>query len=178
MPIRLPAVWRAALLAPALALSPGANAAATAEPPLVLEAKIPLGAVSGRIDHLAIDLKRGRLFVAELGNDSLGVVDVAARQVLRTITGLSEPQGDDADNVRLDAMHNRVLVGYGKGALAVIDPVNRAKLGDIRLPGHPESFQIAENGAQIFVNVPDFRQVAIVDPAKGAVRAVSNGGPE
>ena len=43
-------------------------------PPLVLEAKIALGNVSGRIDHLAIDLGRQRLFVAELGNNSVSVV--------------------------------------------------------------------------------------------------------
>ena len=128
-----------------------------AGPPLVLEAKIPLGDVSGRIDHLSIDMKRRRLFVAELGNNSLGVVDLAAGKVLRRIDGLSEPQGvayvpftdsvfvanagdgsvrvlrgddltpmgrielgDDADNVRVDAARNRVLVGYGKGALSVI----------------------------------------------------------
>ena len=42
--------------------------------PLAIEAKISLGTVRGRIDHLAIDLKRRCLFVAELGNDSLGVV--------------------------------------------------------------------------------------------------------
>ena len=67
--------------------------AQTAGPPLVLESKIPLGQVSGRIDHLGIDVKRQRLFVAELGNNSLGVVDLAAGKVLRTIAGLSEPQG-------------------------------------------------------------------------------------
>jgi hypothetical protein len=43
----------------------------TASPPLILEAKIPLGPVSGRIDHLGIDVKRQRLLVAELGNNSL-----------------------------------------------------------------------------------------------------------
>src|SRR5438309_11569047 len=39
-----------------------------AGPPLVLEAKIPLGDVSGRIDHLSVDVKRQRLFVVEPGN--------------------------------------------------------------------------------------------------------------
>ena len=67
--------------------------AQTPPAPLVLEAKIPLGSISGRIDHLAIDPKRKWLFVAELGNDSLGVVNLVAGKVLRTITGLSEPQG-------------------------------------------------------------------------------------
>jgi hypothetical protein len=66
---------------------PAAGEAQTSGAPLVLEAKIPLGEVSGRIDHLAIDVKRQRLFVAELGNDTLGVVDLAAGKVLRTIAG-------------------------------------------------------------------------------------------
>jgi len=42
---------------------------------LTLERKIPLGDVAGRIDHLAVDLARRRLLVAELGNNSVGVVD-------------------------------------------------------------------------------------------------------
>jgi len=178
----------------------------------VLETKIPLGAISGRIDHIAIDLKRQRLFVAELGNNSLGVVDLAAGRTLRTIDGLSEPQGvlyevasdavyvanagdgsvrllhgealapigrielgDDADNIRLDAARGHVLVGYGKGALAVIDPVARVKVSDIRLSAHPESFQIADDGVHAFVNLPDAREIAVVDLASGAVRAVPNG---
>src|SRR5258708_28142969 len=60
---------------------------------LELEAKIPLGEVSGRIDHLAVDLDRHRLFVAELGNDSVSVIDLEQRQVLQRIMCLGEPQG-------------------------------------------------------------------------------------
>src|SRR5437762_7395502 len=160
---------------------PATVVAQTAGAPLVLEAKIPLGDVSGRIDHLGIDVKRQRLFVAELGNNSLGVVDLAAGKVLRTISGLSEPQGvayvpftdsvfvanagdgsvhvlrgddlaplgsielgEDADNVRVDAQRSRVVVGYGSGGVAVIDPETRTKVSDVRLKGHPEGFQIDE----------------------------------
>ena len=61
--------------------------------PLVLEATIPLPNVSGRIDHLAIDLPRKRLLVVELGNDTVDVVDVSARRVIHRISGQSEPQG-------------------------------------------------------------------------------------
>src|SRR4051812_2216692 len=62
-------------------------------PPLVLEAKIALGKVSGRIDHLAVDLGRQRLFVAELGNNSVGVVDLREGKLITRIVGLKEPQG-------------------------------------------------------------------------------------
>ena len=60
---------------------------------LQLEAKIPLGNVAGRIDHMAVDLARRRLFVAELGNDTVGVVDLGAQKVIHRIAGLKEPQG-------------------------------------------------------------------------------------
>jgi YVTN family beta-propeller protein len=62
-------------------------------PILQLEAKIPLGKVSGRIDHMAVDLAHHRLFVAELGNDTVGVVDLDTQKVIHRISGLKEPQG-------------------------------------------------------------------------------------
>jgi DNA-binding beta-propeller fold protein YncE len=162
---------------------------------------------------LGIDLKRQRLLVAELGNNSLGVVDLAAGKVLHRIAGLSEPQGvayvpfsdsvfvanagdgsvrvlqaedltpigrielgDDADNVRLDTAHKRVLVGYGKGALAVIDPASLTKTADIRLRAHPEGFQIDETGTQVFVNVPDAHEIGVVDLATGSTRSLPTQG--
>ena len=42
---------------------------------------------------MAIDLARQRLFVAELGNNTVGVVDLSSRSVIRTLDGLKEPQG-------------------------------------------------------------------------------------
>jgi DNA-binding beta-propeller fold protein YncE len=75
-----------------VAVSLGSNKASS-QPPMELESKIPLGDVSGRIDHLAIDLPRRRLFIAELGNNTVGVVDLNERKVLHVIAGLKEPQG-------------------------------------------------------------------------------------
>ena len=66
---------------------------AEAAEPLLLEARIPLGEVSGRIDHLAYESKRGRLIVAELGNNSVSILDLDQRTVVHRITGLKTPQG-------------------------------------------------------------------------------------
>jgi hypothetical protein len=204
-----------AILLAASLIWPAATDAQTASPPLILEAKIPLGQVSGRIDHLGIDLKRQRLLVAELGNNSLGVVDLAAGKVLHQIANLSGPQGaayvpfsdsvfvanagdgsvrvlrgedltpigrielgDDADNVRVDTARSRVLVGFGKGALAVIDPVSLSKTADIRLKAHPEGFQIDETGTQVIVNVPDAHEVVVADLATGSTRSLPVQGAE
>jgi YVTN family beta-propeller protein len=60
---------------------------------LRLERKVALGNVTGRIDHMAFDPATSRLFVAELGNDSVGVIDVNAALVVHRIHGLDEPQG-------------------------------------------------------------------------------------
>src|SRR3954466_9875824 len=71
--------------------------------------------------------------------------------------------GDDSDNVRYDAAAHRLLVGFGGGALASISPADGKVLGEARLAGHPESFQLERSGSRVFVNVPDANQIAVVD---------------
>jgi len=183
---------------PAMAGEPAAHA------PLILEAKIGLGTVEGRIDHMALDAKRERLFVAELGNDTVAVVSLPDRKVIHVIDNLKEPQGvgylasndtlyvanggngivrmyagadyslreqldlkDDADNIRVDTNSNQVFVGYGSGAIAVIEPATGQQVGNVALKGHPESFQLSRDGQRIFVNVPNIRAVAVIDRAAG-----------
>jgi YVTN family beta-propeller protein len=92
-----PMPGRRPVLQALLILAGSTPAFAQADPdrgsPLHLEARIPLGEISGRIDHLAVDIARRRLFVAELGNNSVSVVDLDARAVQHRIQGLREPQG-------------------------------------------------------------------------------------
>jgi DNA-binding beta-propeller fold protein YncE len=153
---------------------------------------------------MAIDLPRQRLFVAELGNDSVGIVDLKNRKLIHTIGGLNEPQGvgyvpskemlyvanardgsvrafmgtdyaaagkidlgDDADNIRVDTTANQVIVGYGKGGLAIIDAKAFRRIADIALGAHPEGFQLDPDGNQIFVNLPDAHTIAVVDRQTG-----------
>jgi DNA-binding beta-propeller fold protein YncE len=71
--------------------------------------------------------------------------------------------GDDADNVRYDATAKRLYVGFGEGALAAVDPAAGKLLGEVKLAGHPESFQLEHDGSRVFVNVPDAQQIAVVD---------------
>jgi len=71
--------------------------------------------------------------------------------------------GDDSDNVRYDASANRLYVGFGAGALAAVNPADAAILGQAKLAGHPESFQLERSGSRIFINVPGADQIAVVD---------------
>ena len=79
------------------------------------------------------------------------------------------PAMDDADNLRIDAATNQLYVGYGDGALGVIDPTTMKRLGDIKLPGHPESFRLESSGPRIFVNVPRTKEVLVVDRLKRTI---------
>jgi DNA-binding beta-propeller fold protein YncE len=168
---------------------------------------IPLPNVEGRIDHLDVDVKGQRLFVAALGNNTVEVLDLQKGARLQSLRGFNEPQGirylpesnllvvanggdgaigfwdaasfkqtktarfgGDADNVRYDAAHHRIYVGYGDGALAVLGEKGE-RLGDIPLGGHPESFQLDPASARAYVNVPARQEVAVVDLDKMAVLA-------
>ena len=188
-----------------LSLVPFGNTrAADLEPPLLLEQRIPLTDVSGRIDHMAVDLRRQRLFVAELGNGTIDIIDLTTGKVIHRIDGLREPQGiayvakadmlavasagdgsvrlfrgedftpsgtiglgNDADNVRADSQTGNLVVGYGRGGLAVIDPQLRSVVSRTELPAHPEGFQLDPTSRRAFVNLPDAHQLIVVDMMAG-----------
>lgn len=182
---------------------------ADAQSSLVREAEIPLGTVTGRLDHLAIDVVRQRLFLAEHDNNGVSVVDLRQHRVVRRIEGIKGAQGvayvlgvdtmfvasggtgdvsafvgedlkpsgaislgSDADNLRVGPDGAKLYAGYGDGAIAIIDPARRTKIGDIKLKAHPEGFQIDRAGAKIYANVPDAGEVAVVDV--GAARQVGS----
>jgi hypothetical protein len=108
----------AACLLPALG-----GALATAAEPATLELlqTIPLKGAPGRLDHLAIDGKNARLFVANLSNNSLDIVDLKAGKLLKQIpdqrvqrlrrAGLQAPQVDQAARSRQRALSGEPPLG-------------------------------------------------------------------
>jgi hypothetical protein len=73
------------------------------------------------------------------------------------------------DNIRYDPANDFLYVGYRQGALAIIDPNKRAKIAEIPLDGHPESFQLERKGKRIFVNVPTAGAIEVLDREKRLV---------
>src|SRR5712692_2068274 len=186
--------------APNSATSQG-SASAEISQPMVLTETIPLEGVKGRFDHFGYG--PGRVFVSELGNNSVGVIDVGGRTVEKTITGVPDPQGvayspeakklfvgngrgklhifgadswdpvatvdfqGGADNVRYDAATRRIYVGCGNdektGAIGVVDAMTNQRIDEYKLGGEPESFQLEKSGPNLYVNVPDLKQVAVIN---------------
>jgi len=99
-----------------------------------------------------------RLFVANGGDGTYDMLDGATFARLRTLRF-----SEDADNVRCDARAGRMYVGYGSGALGVVDAASGDSLGSISLPAHPEAFELETNGPRAFVNIPDADEVAVLD---------------
>ena len=204
----LPAIRGQLLPVLAMAAFAGSCSARTAPagpPPLVLEKSIELPGVVGRIDHLAYDSHRRRLFVAELGNGTVEAIDLASSRVAGRISGLSEPQGvawlpnvgelavasgdgslrfyggadlnpvaaitlgEDADNLRVDARTGMLVVGFGSGTIAAVDPVRHAIVGSLPLPAHPEGFRL--DGDMVYVNLPDAGRIVAGNLATGTLTA-------
>jgi DNA-binding beta-propeller fold protein YncE len=75
--------------------------------------------------------------------------------------------GDDVDNLRYDAAEKRLYVGYGDektGGIGMVDAATNKRLDDeFKLGAHPESFQLAGSGPNIYVNLPDLKQIAVIN---------------
>src|SRR6266850_467460 len=73
---------------------------------------IPMPNVKGRIDHMDVDVKGKRLFVAGLENGSLEVIDLGAGKWSKTVAGFKKTQG-----VAYVPTLNKVFVASGDDAM-------------------------------------------------------------
>src|SRR5437763_2251276 len=95
---------------------------------LKLEKTIPLEGVVGRYDHMALDAKGDRLFVANLSNDSLDVIDLKAGKLVKQVAGQKKIQG-----VAYAPDLDRVFVGNGAdGECRVFDGQSFKLLGAVK----------------------------------------------
>lgn len=69
----------------------------------------------------------------------------------------------DADDVRYDSIERKIYVGYGSGGIAIIDADKYKQLANIKLPAHPEGFEIDKKNHLLYVNLPGSNMTGIVD---------------
>jgi hypothetical protein len=103
-----------------------------------------------------------KIFVASRDHQKLYIYDGATYRLTNTI----DYQGD-VDNLRYDAVAKRVYVDYGDGekaAIGMVDATTNQRLADeYKIGSHAESFQLAEKGPEMYVNLPQLNQIAIVN---------------
>ena len=98
------------------------------------------------------------LFVA---NGDNGECDVFNASSFQKVTSLM--LSGDADNVRYDSIGKKIYVGYGNGGIAIIDAITFRLISEIKFSGHPESFQLDKLSKKIYVNIPDEKQIDIIE---------------
>ena len=110
--------------------------------------------------------KPNLLYVTGNSEGELKIYDCDSFRAVKTIGSLP-----DADSIRFDAPSSRVYVGYGAGALGVVNAISGVKTYSIALAGRPAAFEIERIGGRIFVNLPEAGAVAVVDRINRSVMA-------
>jgi hypothetical protein len=97
----------------------GVQTSAQEKQALRLVETIPLSGVTGRLDHMGVDLENKRLFVAAVTNNTLEVVDLTGGKVINRLAGLKDTQdalflGGDFNKLYVSSLDGHVRVFEGK----------------------------------------------------------------
>lgn len=142
-----------------LVVRAGLAAGPAAEISLTEVASIPLPGVKGRIDHMAVDLARRRLIVAELGNGTVDVLDIEKRVQLHRFTDLHEPQG-----VGYAAKGDLIVIASaGDGTVRFYRASNFVSAGVLPLGDDADNIRIDPRTGNIAVGYGS-GGLAIIDP--------------
>jgi WD40 repeat protein len=133
--------------------------------PLRLLQTIPMPNVKGRIDHMDVDVKGKRLFVAGLENGSLEVVNLQAGKWVRSIPGFKKPQG-----ISYVAKLNKVFVASGDDGMVRVYRGDTLELLDsIQLELGPNRVGYDPHSERVYVGYggkdagKDYGEVGIID---------------
>ena len=126
--------------------------------PLVLDRIIPMPSVEGRVDHMTVDTKTGRIFAAVYGNDSVEVLDVhRAREVSVIRGGLDEPQG-----VAFLSEENRIAVASDTGGtVTFFNAATYARLGAVSFGDDADQIRYDAAAHRLYVGYGDGAESAI-----------------
>jgi DNA-binding beta-propeller fold protein YncE len=155
--------WALAGLAAAL-LAPSINAAD--QPPLERVQTIALKGPVGGLDHLAVDAKRGRLFVANTVNNSLDIVDLKAGKLIKQVPGQGRIRGIDySPDV------DKIFVGNGTGGVCnTIDGQSYELVKSVPLGDDADNVRYNPRTQRIYVVHVD-RELSVIDANDYTVRS-------
>ena len=116
------------VISAALFLNAGPIAAADADS-LVLTQTIPLMGVPGKLDHLAVDSRGQRLFVANKPNNTLDIVDLKAAKLVKQI-----PDQGKVSGVTYAEDLDMIYVGNGAGFCNAFDGKEYKPVFSVKAP--------------------------------------------
>jgi DNA-binding beta-propeller fold protein YncE len=140
------------------ALSFGGVVCAAESVPLERVQTIALAGPVGGLDHLAVDAKRGRLFVANTVGGTLDIVDLKAGRLLEQVLGQGRIRG-----VAYSPESDRVFVGNGTGGVCnVFDGENYALLKSVPLGVDADNVRYNPRTRRVYVVHAD-TELSVID---------------
>jgi DNA-binding beta-propeller fold protein YncE len=133
--------------------------------PLKLVQTIPLPNVKGRLDHMDVDVKGKRLFVAGLENGTFEVVDLAAGKWVRSLPGFKKSQG----SLFVPALNKLFLASGDDGMVRVFRGDTFELLDSIHLDTGPNRIVYEPNSKLVYVGYggkdagKDYGEIGIID---------------
>src|ERR1700738_4307469 len=130
--------------------------------PLQLEEQIPVPHVAGRLDHFSADVKRKRIFISALGNNTVEVIDTFRGKVIQSIPGLSQPQGP----LYVPGFDKLYVANAADGKVRVFDGASYALRKTIDFGKDPDNLRYDSTSKKVFVGFgEDDGGIATIDPA-------------
>ncbi len=158
-------IWLAAVVFPIGCATRWANPQEGGKQALRLVQTISLPNVKGRLDHIDVDVKGKRLFVAGLENGTLEVVDLRAGKWMRSIPGFKKPQG-----ALYVAELNKLFVASGDDGMLRVFRGDTLELVDpIQLEPGPNRVVYEPHSKLVYVGYggkdagKDYGEVGIID---------------
>ena len=102
--------------------------------------------VTGRFDHMAVDIKGDRLFLTAADHHSIQIFDLKSGKWIRSVTGLGKPAG-----IVYVPETNRVLFSDGAGSYNVLDAATYTIVGTVKLMDDADSIGFDRDANIIYV---------------------------
>src|SRR5438034_3237683 len=150
-------------------LSLAVGAVAQEKQPLRLVQTIPLPDVKGRIDHLAVDVKGNRLFVAGLENKTVEVVDLREGKGAQSLTGFAKPQGV----FYVPAVDKLFVADGNEGTVKIIDGKTLKPVGSVSVSLGADLVDYDARAKQLYVGHggkdagKDYGEISLIDVVAG-----------
>src|SRR3712207_6678924 len=129
------------------------------------------GTISGRVSvggephHLVRDTVRGRVYVTDRAGDSVAVVDVLGRELVRRVQVGREPHF-----AALSPDGSRLYVAVtGEGLLAIVNLETLELSGRVPVGSRPMGVAVSPDGSRVFVANDADETIAFVEDRKSVV---------
>ncbi len=126
----------------------------------------------GELPWRAYSTADGRLMIVpNNGDQTISIIDTKTQDVIATLPGAADMTGVNTDNGSTTAF----VISRGEDKALVIDLTALAVVGEIALPGTPETGVVTPGGGKLYVALSTANQVAVIDVAARRVARMIDG---